>query len=68
MVPEELQYKMRKHSEIRWSEVIRKAIEKKINDLEMLEELTSKSMLTKEDVLEISRKIDSSVSRKLGFL
>lgn len=59
---------MREHSEIRWSEVIRKTIEKKINDLDMLEKLTSKSKLTKEDVLELSKKIDSSVSRKLGFI
>ena len=33
MLPEELQEKMKEHSEIRWSEVIRKAIQKKIEDL-----------------------------------
>ena len=68
MVPEELQKKMRKHNEIRWSEVIRQAIEKKINDLDFLEKLSSKSKLTSDDVLEISKKIDSSVARELNLL
>ncbi len=67
MLPEELQEKMKQHSEIRWSEVIRKTIQKKIEDLELLDELTAKSKLTEKDVKEISKKIDASVARKLGF-
>ena len=67
MVPEELQRRMRKHNEIRWSEVIRKAIEKKINDLELLEKMTTKSKLTESDALEISKKIDASVAKELGL-
>lgn len=68
MVPEELQKRMRKHNEIRWSEVIRKSIEKKINDLELLEKITSKSKLTEKDALELSKKIDSSVAKELGLV
>lgn len=68
MLPEELQKKMRQHSEIRWSEVIRKTIQKKIEDLELLEKLTSKSKLTEESVKEISKKIDANVARKLGLV
>ena len=67
-LPDELQEKMKKHSEIRWSEVIRKTIQKRIEDLEFLDHLTSKSKLTKEDTLEISKKIDSSVAKKLGLM
>jgi predicted CopG family antitoxin len=33
-VPDELYEKMKRHREINWSEVIRQAIEKKINELE----------------------------------
>ncbi|QGR19059.1 hypothetical protein [Stygiolobus azoricus] len=33
-VPDELYEKMKAHKEINWSEVIRQAIEKKINELE----------------------------------
>lgn len=68
LLPDELQKKMKKHSEIRWSEVARKAIQKKIEDLTLLEELTAKSKLTAKDALEISKKIDSSVARKLGLI
>jgi predicted CopG family antitoxin len=67
-LPPELQKKMKSHSEIRWSEVIRKTIEKKIEDLELLDRLTAKSMLTEKDALEISKKINAAASRKLGLL
>jgi len=68
MLPEELQKKMKKHSEIRWSEVIRQAIQKKIEDLELLDKITSKSKLTNKDALEISKKIDANVARRLGLV
>ena len=67
-LPDELQKKMKKHSEIRWSDVIRKSIQKKIEDLELLDTLTAKSKLTSKDALEISRKVDAGVSRKLGLI
>ena len=66
-IPEELHTKMKKHSEIRWSEVVRKTISQKIEDLDMMEKLTKKSRLTQKDVDEISGKIDSAVARKLGL-
>jgi len=66
-LPDELQHKMRKHSEIRWSEVVRKAIQKRIEDLELLDRLTAKSTLTEADAREISKKIDATVARKLGL-
>lgn len=66
-VPEELHRKMKKHSEIRWSEVIRKTISEKINDLEMMNKLSTKSNLTKKDIEEISKKVDSRVAKKLGL-
>jgi len=68
MLPDELQKKMKNHSEIRWSEVIRRSIQKKIEDLELLNKITAKSKLTSKDVLEISKKIDASVAKKLGLI
>jgi predicted CopG family antitoxin len=64
-VPDDLHRKMKKHSEIKWSEVARKAIEKKVHDLELLDELTSKSKLTEKDVLEISNRINKGLADKL---
>lgn len=64
-VSDELYEKMKKHSEVRWSEVARKAIRKKIEDLEMLDKLTSKSKLTEKDVEEISDRINREVAKRL---
>ena len=64
-IPDDLKKKMEKHSEIKWSQVARNAIEKRINDLELLKKLTSKSKLTEEDVEEISKIINKEVARKV---
>ena len=65
-IPEDLHEKMKKHSEIRWSEVVRKSISEKIEDLEVLDKLTRKSKLTQEDVNEIAHKIDRDVFEELN--
>ena len=56
-IPEELRKKMKRFSEIRWSEIARQAIEQRINDLEVIDKIASKSKLTKKDAEEISKKI-----------
>lgn len=61
-VPDELHNKMRKFSEFRWSEVVRKAIEQRINDLETMEKIASKSKLTQKDAEEITKKIKRSAA------
>jgi len=66
-IPEDLHARMKQHSEIRWSEVIRKTISEKIDNLEMMDKLTGKSKLSKEDIKTLSMKIDSGVANKLGL-
>jgi hypothetical protein len=66
-IPDELRARMRKHSEIRWSEVVRKAINQKIEDLEIMKKITKKSRLTDAEVKELADKIDSSVAERLGL-
>jgi len=66
-IPGDLHDRMKNHSEIRWSEVVRKSISEKIDDLEMMDKLTKKSKLTQKDVDEISERIDSSVAKRLGL-
>jgi hypothetical protein len=60
-IPEDLHTKMKEHSEIRWSEVVRKSISEKIETLEMMDKLTNKSKLSKKDVDEIAHKINKEV-------
>ena len=63
-IPEELHEKMKQFSEIKWTEVARKAIEKKIQDLETLNRIASKSRLTENDIEEISNKINRNATKK----
>ena len=56
-IPNELHEKMKRHSEIRWSEVVRKSISLKVEMLDMLDKIAKKSKLTSEDVEELSHKI-----------
>jgi uncharacterized protein YajQ (UPF0234 family) len=65
-IPSELHEKMKRLSDIRWSEVARRAIEERINDLETINRIASKSKLTKKDVDEISKKIKRSASKKFN--
>jgi len=67
-IPDELHKKMKQMSDIRWSEVARRAIEERINDLEFMNKIASKSKLTKKDVEEISKKIKRSAAKKFNEL
>lgn len=49
-VPQEIYKEMKKYPEIKWSEIARQAIIKKIKDLKMLDKLVSKSALKVEDI------------------
>ena len=66
-IPEDLHKKMKKFNEIRWSEIARKAIEKRINDLEVMEKIVSKSKLTEKDAKEISDKIKMGIAKRHGL-
>ena len=66
-IPEELHEKMKKHSEIRWSEVVRKTISGKVELLDAMDKIASKSKLTKKDVDDISHKVNGAVAKKLGL-
>lgn len=56
-LPEVLHRSMKRHSDINWSEVARRAIEVRIRDLELLDKITAKSRLTTEDVMELDEVI-----------
>ena len=66
-IPEGLHEQMKRHSEIRWSEVVRKTISEKIEDLDMMDKLTRNTKLTQKDVDDIAGRIDSNVAKKLGL-
>ena len=63
-MPEEIHNEMKQFSEVKWSEVARKAIVEKLETLQLAEKLAKKSKLTAKDVEDFSKKIKSSATRR----
>ena len=60
-VSPELEKKMEKHPEIRWSNVARQAFEKKIEELEWMDKMLKKSELAESDAEKIGNDIKKQV-------
>ncbi|MCL4365600.1 hypothetical protein M1590_04750 [Candidatus Marsarchaeota archaeon] len=67
-VPDELMTVMKKHKEIKWSEVAREALAEKADELKLMDQILSKSKLTEKDAIEIGRKINEGIARRHGLL
>ncbi len=67
-VPDDLYRIMRKHREIKWSEIARQAIWDYARKLELMDSILSKSKLTEEDALEIGKKIKHEIAKKHGLI
>ena len=65
-IPEDLHKIMKKHREIKWTEVARQAMWERAQRLELMDKLLSKSELTEKDALEIGRKIKHEIAKKHG--
>jgi hypothetical protein len=63
-IPMDVQKHMRKYPEIRWSEVARQAIIRKLEDLKRLDELTKDSELTEQAVQELDKKIKKRLASR----
>ncbi|ODS37470.1 MAG: hypothetical protein A7316_09375 [Candidatus Altiarchaeales archaeon WOR_SM1_86-2] len=60
-IPEELYKVVKKHSEIKWSEVARRAMWDYAKRLEEMDRIASKSKLTEHDAIEIGEKIKKGI-------
>ena len=67
-VPEDLHEIMKKHNQIKWSEVARQALWDHARKLELMDKLLAKSKLREEDALEIGRKINKGIARRHGLI
>ena len=63
-IPGDLHEKMRKHNEIKWSEIARRAIREYVEELEKLEKLTADSKLEEDDIGELDHKIKKGLSKR----
>jgi hypothetical protein len=66
-IPEELHKLMKKHAQIKWSEVARQAIWNQAKKMEMMDKILSKSKLTEKDVESIGRKIKKGIANRHGI-
>ncbi len=64
-IPEELSQRMKRHTEIRWSEVVRKSIAEQLVLLETMEKIAKNSRLTEHDVQAVSHKIKAELFHEL---
>lgn len=63
-IPEEIHKEMSMHTEIRWSEIARRAFELKIKELHLMDIVLAKSKLTEEDAEEIGHKIKHEMAKR----
>jgi hypothetical protein len=64
-VPEQLYNRMQKCNEIKWSVVVRSTIEKKLDDLEFMNKIASRSRLTQADADGIAKLIKADIAKDL---
>ncbi|MEA3559757.1 MAG: hypothetical protein U9R75_10940, partial [Candidatus Thermoplasmatota archaeon] len=60
-IPEDLHVLIKKHNEIRWSEIARRALWDYARKLTILDEIASGSEITEEDVKKINKELKTAV-------
>ena len=65
-VSDDLQKKMKQHTEIKWSDIARQAFESKLGQLEFMEKVLAKSNLTEDDAERIGHKIKGEIRKRFG--
>lgn len=63
-IPEELKEEMKELPKVNWQLVVRRSLKRELEEILELKRIISKSKLTEEDVLELSGKIDKSISKR----
>jgi len=63
-VPEELHKVMKKHPEIKWSEVARRAMWEYAQKLELLDKITASSKLTEKEAFEIGEVVKRGLAER----
>ena len=63
-IPEDLHTIMKEHSEIKWSEIARKALWEQAHKVTLLNTILSKSKLTEDDVKEIGTAVKNAIHKK----
>jgi hypothetical protein len=63
-IPEELHEFVKKHNEINWSEIARRAMTEQARKIELMEKLTENSKLTKDDIMKLDKEIKKALMKR----
>lgn len=63
-VPEEMHREMKRHSTVKWPEVMRQAIARELELLHAFDKPLEDSKLTEEDAIELGREIRHAAARR----
>jgi predicted CopG family antitoxin len=66
-ISDSLHKRLKKHNEIRWSEVIRQVLQKNLEQLEIMDRIVKKSKFSKKDAEEIGDKIKKGIAQRHGL-
>ena len=64
-LPEKLHREMKRHPEVKWSEVARRALARELERLQVYDRLLAGSVMSEKDAVEIGRTINRAASRHL---
>jgi len=63
-IPDELQERMSKHKEIRWSSIARETFEERLRELELMDKILKGSRLSEADAEEIGNGIKAEIRKR----
>jgi hypothetical protein len=63
-IPRELHILIKKHNEIKWSEIARRALWEQAKKLQMMDELVKKSKFSKKDVEVLDKEIKEALLKR----
>lgn len=65
-LPSELHKFVKKHNEINWSEIARRAISTQAKKIQLMEKLVENSNFTEEDIEELDKKIKADLLKRFS--
>jgi len=64
-IPQDLHHRMTRHTEIRWSDIARQSFERKLMELDLLDQALKHSKLTEKDAERIGHEIKRAIRKRL---
>ena len=66
-VPRSMYLEMKKHKELRWSDIARQAFQKRLEEIRLFDRMLSKSKLTESDAERIGHEIKHEIAKRFGI-